>query len=368
MKHTLPRREIDTIWGILAFFGHGTPVLSVQKYCWAVIQKLFFSGAGVFSGAISSIESVELAVETNYKSQHSHNYAGPSRAHMEAIRRDIDRLRTLVSSGALGIIPDMKKSGLLIKILRASFILQLESYWFNETSCSEIFPPVPNKTDMSIVSRLWDSTDLQLESETCQAIDTSFLTAIASLPTASSASCRPIFALTLSPSSALIRCCAGLVETWVIKSPDKKPRWIRLKKDLCALISDVEAGAKWIKSNIKATPPGPTSSGGNFEADFARAFPSASNDAPISQFSVAAAFLKEGAATLLLSLELTGVRLSSLLGPQLGESKPWIESVSHKVSVSLHSLLVFLFSHISNKQEQPYIFICSRVDLSYFVR
>ena len=211
----LPRVEVDTIWGLLAYLGQSKSIVAEQSNArWQILSKLF--SLGVLAGEVTErTTTIPLP---------------PSRSQLLACGKEISFMNALLSRGKLDGLPS--SDSVLINLIRRSLTLQGDSYLSNPASTSELYPMATNhKSEKKFVARLWKAShplffasshleepamisDILFDDKEEQTLSAKYI---------------------LAPSSNILKRCLELVSLWIKSLPDKKARCNRVIKALNGL-------------------------------------------------------------------------------------------------------------------------------------
>lgn len=239
-KKAIPRREIETLWLLLAFFADGsTDNACGSKYRWRLIASLVGNRAGVLSkDYLDSITKDESNLP-------------PNEDHLSRCREEMARFCGLLSSAALNPLPD--SDSFLTKIVQKCLLLQAHEYRYSSDECRQEMVFVLDADDRSAIAKSWKPTDLLSLNGATEQQDSPIRTTGE--------------ATTFLSVSPLVQSCVALMGAWVDLVPEKKARRSRLAQSLNTLVADcINSASKLETSNNQNNR---VDSGSTFEQAFA---------------------------------------------------------------------------------------------------
>ena len=209
-----PRLEVQTLWGVLAFFGAPKSPHGAKSFVrWQVIARLF--SGGVLAGDASEIGKTELP---------------PSKPQLSACEKEIGYFTNLLSVGTLDSVPNT--DGVITKLILRALSLQGDDYLGNEESRVHSFPKLHHgKAGKKLTSRLWRASHPLFSLGTKEVGPDAFLSIHRSTAGSNRTEGLGIQNILL-PSSLLLRRCIDALLTWIQLVPAKKVRQVRLLKSL----------------------------------------------------------------------------------------------------------------------------------------
>ena len=209
----IPRKEIKTLWSLLAFFAGSRSNGVESKISWKLVLSLFTFQSGVL-GRNNAEDDVP-----------------PSPSHNLRCANEIRYLTYLMDSKSLDPMPSDDSS--LIKIIDRAINMDLASILDERWTQNDILAQKIKKKDARLVDRCWRESDVstKLSSESCLA---TLLLADFNNRTDEGIS---IFQLTCP--SPILQNCLYLLSSWIIRIPDKKARWNRLQESLSRLLKNL---------------------------------------------------------------------------------------------------------------------------------
>ena len=228
----LPRREIEAIWAVLAFFAviSGDIKEVATSVRWKLLSSLFFYQTGVL-GSVADNTSV------------SHI---PSDTQINRCIVEIEQLKALVLSRALHPLPS--DSTFVMKIVEKAINLEAESSRF-KSAFEEMYHSEMKKYDVRFIYEVWEESNLwgnHFSQEKNESI-----VEILMKQSEFDDSFEKGSVFTLSPLTLLTTLSISLIEVWIAAHPNKKARWARLEDSLSSLLTKLSARSKSLALTLR---------------------------------------------------------------------------------------------------------------------
>ena len=218
-KKFCPRREIDVLWGILAFFAKGRFDATASDLRWRLTASLFSYQTGVLGQIV-----------TGASAKHT---LPPNDVQLKHCAEELHNFATLLGSGSMDPLPG--DNGILAKLLYRSVTLHSQRHRKHITSKISTFLTVPSRKDSKLAFKVWQESDISHlilgSTPLKEPLSRRLLNELVDLDGPGESQ------FTLTSSSEVLNNTLLLLKEWSARMPNKKARWSRLGDTLSSFVN-----------------------------------------------------------------------------------------------------------------------------------